>query len=146
MASATTDRSEENMGGLLSDFKSLHSKNIAVEEMQCISELLLNQRDATWGDLLSAAPRTLCSIGQCFVIASSEGTEGVVQKRDSTMYVAFVDFFYGNLTAPLSRPQDLRTNLVNCLAQAREAFREAENRMSRVSVTIGNIIEFDGVV
>jgi hypothetical protein len=87
MAQATSGKCAESMGYMLSDFKTLRSKNLAVEEVQSISELLLHQRDANWGDLLGAAPRTLCCIGQCFAIACSEGAGGLVQIRDTTMYV-----------------------------------------------------------
>lgn len=33
--------------------------------------------DGSWGSLLSAAPNTLCSMGQCIVVASSPSTPAI---------------------------------------------------------------------
>ncbi|KAF8531437.1 hypothetical protein BDD12DRAFT_32787 [Trichophaea hybrida] len=117
-----------NIVTLLSEFKTLATMDIAEEEVIKISEQLLLQKDANWGDLLSAAPRTLCSIAQCFAIAWSEGADKFAQDKDNTM------------------PKHLRTNLVDCSDLGRETFREAESKMNRVSTTIRNIVEFDGVI
>jgi hypothetical protein len=61
--------------------------SIPSEDVQTISHQLLLQREANWGDLLSAAPRTLCSLGQCFVIAWSEAADNMVQEKDPSMYL-----------------------------------------------------------
>jgi len=77
---------EDNADTSTLEFKSLRTKGVSDEEVQYISHQLLLQTEANWGDLLSAAPRTLCSLGQCFVIAWSESADSMVQERDESMY------------------------------------------------------------
>ncbi|EEP79211.1 predicted protein [Uncinocarpus reesii 1704] len=39
--------------------------------MDNISTQLLLEKECNWGEMLGAAPRALCSLGQCFVAATS---------------------------------------------------------------------------
>ena len=55
------------------------SQSVTGKDLQAISEQLFY--------LLSAAPRTLCCIGQCLAIAWSDGLHNLVrQERDAEMY------------------------------------------------------------
>ncbi|KAF8244013.1 hypothetical protein K440DRAFT_636553 [Wilcoxina mikolae CBS 423.85] len=91
-------------------------------------QLLRDEDDEDWGHLLSAAPRTLCSIGYCFAAAWSTSGNNIVQEKDSTIN------------------RHLRSNLVDCSDLGREAFREAEIKMHQVSMTIQTITEQDGTI
>ena len=54
-------------------------QSVTDKDLQAISEQLFY--------LLSAAPRTLCCIGQCLAIAWSDGLHNLVrQERDAEMY------------------------------------------------------------
>lgn len=47
--------------------------------VEACSQQLLMDPDCEWGDLLSAAPRTLACLGQAFVAATSNAANGSVQ-------------------------------------------------------------------
>lgn len=47
--------------------------------VQSISQQLLLQHDANWGDLLGAAPQALCFLGQCFVATTSSAAISSLQ-------------------------------------------------------------------
>lgn len=51
--------------------RSIRSEGGAEKFVQTLSQQLLLQHDANWGDLLGAAPQALCFLGQCFVAATS---------------------------------------------------------------------------
>ena len=51
--------------------QSVRSKEGADDFVRAVSSNLLLHGDCNWGQLLSAAPKALCSLGQCFVAATS---------------------------------------------------------------------------
>lgn len=51
--------------------RSIRKEGGAEAFVQSISQQLLLQHDANWGDLLGAAPQALCFLGQCFVATMS---------------------------------------------------------------------------
>ena len=73
------------------------SKTITDKDLQAVSEQLLN--------LLSAAPRTLCCLGQCFAIAWADGADTIVQENDPELYAriglpATLSWSFANSTLP----------------------------------------------
>jgi hypothetical protein len=75
---------EGNHDAPIFKFRVLATESANEAEVKSISDRLRQYQTAYWGDLLCAAPRTLCSIGQCFVIAWSERGD-IEQNGDKDM-------------------------------------------------------------
>lgn len=59
--------------------RSIRKEGGADAFVQSISQQLLLQHDANWGDLLGAAPQALCFLGQCFVATTSSAAISSLQ-------------------------------------------------------------------
>ena len=59
--------------------RSIRKEGGAEAFVQSISQQLLLQHDANWGDLLGAAPQALCFLGQCFVATTSSAAISSLQ-------------------------------------------------------------------
>jgi len=84
----TAEKHEDNMD---SHVFAIRPQGIAGGDLLAISEQLLQEeeRDYDWGQVFSAAPRTLVSIG-CFVAAAwLENGVNIVQERDESLYVSY---------------------------------------------------------
>lgn len=65
--------------------QSLTTGEGAKEFVQSISLELLLREECDWGALLSDAPRALCSMGQCFVIASTPMSSSIQLATPNTL-------------------------------------------------------------
>ncbi|KAL9027830.1 MAG: hypothetical protein Q9196_003704 [Gyalolechia fulgens] len=83
--------------------------------------------DCEWGDLLSAAPRTLAFLGQAFVAASSNAANTSVQIEKSD----------------LLQHTSLRANLQHSADLGLEAFIEAEGKMKKLQF-IAELVNSNG--
>jgi hypothetical protein len=69
----TWDDDSEDESIQYAEIESLKSHAELGNFVNDISTNLLLKSSCSWGEMLSAAPRALCSIGQCFVAATSSG-------------------------------------------------------------------------
>ncbi|KAL9591785.1 MAG: hypothetical protein Q9179_007373 [Wetmoreana sp. 5 TL-2023] len=95
--------------------------------VEAYSQQLLMDPDCEWGDLLSAAPRTLACLGQAFVAATSNATNASVQIEKSGLLQ------YTSLRANLQHSADLGL----------EAFNEAEGKMKKLQY-MAELVNSDG--
>ncbi|KAI4137753.1 MAG: hypothetical protein L6R39_007118 [Caloplaca ligustica] len=86
--------------------------------VEAYSQQLLMDSDCEWGDLLSAAPRTLAFLGQAFVAATSNAANASVQIEKSG----------------LLQHTSLRANLQHSADLGLEAFIEAEGKMKKLQL------------
>ncbi|KAI4256826.1 MAG: hypothetical protein LQ352_001906 [Teloschistes flavicans] len=107
------------------------SENIARRQyVEACSQQLLMDPDCEWGDLLSAAPRTLACLGQAFVAATSNAANASVQIERN---------------GPLQYTS-LRANLQHCADLGQEAFLEAEGRMKKLQLVAEIVNSPDGAI
>ena len=65
--------------------RSIREEGGAEHFIQSISQHLLLQHDANWGDLLGAAPQALCFLGQCFVATTSSAAISSLELPSESM-------------------------------------------------------------
>ncbi|KAI8677687.1 hypothetical protein NCS55_00486100 [Fusarium keratoplasticum] len=94
-----------------------------------IAQDVLQVSEGNWGAMLSAAPDALGRLGQCFVLASDPLASSLV--------------FPDSAGLPY---RSLNTNLIHCSDLGRKAFRNAEERMKRVSSIAEAVCEPGGTV
>ncbi|KAK3166824.1 hypothetical protein OEA41_009949 [Lepraria neglecta] len=110
--------------------RSIRKEGGAEQFVQSISQQLLLQHDANWGDLLGAAPQALCFLGQCFVATTSSVAISSLQLPPESML----------------KEKTLRANLVHCSDLGRRAFSDAESKMHKVHLVTTHICEPRGPI
>jgi hypothetical protein len=114
--------------------RSVRKEGGAEQFVQSISQQLLLQHDANWGDLLGAAPQALCFLGQCFVATTS------------SIAISSLELPEASVLKYNLRDKRLRTNLVHCSDLGRKAFSDAESKMHKVHLVATHICEPRGPV
>ncbi|KAI8721477.1 hypothetical protein NCS52_00289200 [Fusarium sp. LHS14.1] len=94
-----------------------------------IAQNVLQVSEGNWGAMLSAAPDALGRLGQCFVLASDPLASSLVFPDSAGLPYRY-----------------LNTNLIHCSDLGRKAFRNAEERMKRVSSIAEAVCEPGGIV
>ncbi|WEW56311.1 hypothetical protein PRK78_001754 [Emydomyces testavorans] len=111
-------------------FQSLMTRDGVERFVNNISTQLLLEKECSWGEMLGAAPRALCSLGQCFVAATSSADLATLKLPSN-----------GQI-----EQTSLRTALMDCSNLGRLAFVEAQKKMNQVSRISEGICGPDGTV
>lgn len=83
----TSRTSRANPGDLVSAIQDLRIKGVSDKDMREIMDDALEKYEVKeWESLLSAAPKALLALGECFSLALLNGIGQTTQNNDQSMY------------------------------------------------------------